>query len=106
MDIIVEIRRRHSVHQQSISAIARELGISRPTVRKHLKSDEEPKYKRQQPPSPKLGQYAESLTQWLTQEASLPRSRRRTAHRLYEGLQAIGYAGAYGNPPIFNHTQK
>ena len=47
------------------------------------------------PPSPKLGQFAESLTQWLTQEASLPRPRRRTAHRLYEGLQAIGYTGAY-----------
>jgi transposase len=101
MDIIVEIRRRHSVHQQSISAIARELGLSRPTVRKHLKSFAEPKYKRTQPPSPKLGQFAESLTQWLTEEASLPRSRRRTAHRLYEGLQAIGYTGAYDSVQRF-----
>ena len=101
MDIIVEIRRRHSVHQQSISAIARELGISRPTVRKHLKSLTEPKYQRQQPPSPKLGQFAESLTQWLTEEASLPSPRRRTAHRLYEGLQAIGYTGAYDSVQRF-----
>jgi transposase len=101
MDIIIEVRRRHSVHQQSISAIARELGISRPTVRKHLTTAAEPRYKRTQPPSPRLGQFAESLTQWLTQEASLPRSRRRTAQRLYEGLQVIGYTGAYDSVQRF-----
>ncbi len=49
MDIIYEIRRRHSVQKQSISAIAREMGLSRPTVRKHLNTVEEPKYGRVQP---------------------------------------------------------
>lgn len=34
MDIIYEIRRRHLVQKQSISAIAKEMGLSRPTVRK------------------------------------------------------------------------
>ena len=113
MDIIYEIRRRHAVQQQSISAIARDMGISRPTVRKHLKTVDEPKYQRAQPPSPMLGQFAESLTQWLTQEANLPRARRRTAHRLFEGLQAIGYAGAYDSVQRFvkhwkltNHSPK
>lgn len=43
MDIINEIRRRHRVQKQSISAIARDMGISRPTVHKHLKTLEEPK---------------------------------------------------------------
>ena len=101
MDIIYEIRRRHRVQKQSISAIARDMGVSRPTVRKHLKTVEEPKYQRTTSPSPKLGQFAEPLTEWLTQEASLPRARRRTARRLFEGLQAIGYEGAYDSVQRF-----
>ncbi len=44
MDIIYEIRRRHSVQKQTITAIARDMGISRPTVRKHLNTVEEPKW--------------------------------------------------------------
>lgn len=39
MDIIAEIRRRHFVSKESISSIARSLGLSRPTVRKHLKTE-------------------------------------------------------------------
>jgi hypothetical protein len=53
------------------------MGVSRPTVRKHLKTVEEPKYQRTTSPSPKLGQFSETLTEWLTLEASLPRARRR-----------------------------
>ena len=37
MDIIDEIRQRHSIQKQSVSAIAREMQISRPTVRKYWK---------------------------------------------------------------------
>ena len=57
MDIIYEIRRRYSVQKQTVSAIAREMGLSRPTVRKHLNTIEEPKYNRKQPASPMLGQF-------------------------------------------------
>jgi transposase len=96
MDIIYEIRRRHSVQKQTITAIAREMGISRPTVRKHLNTIEEPKYERVQPVFPKLGQFKEQITKSL-EEAKLPRPRRRTAHRLFESLQEIGYSGAYDN---------
>jgi transposase len=101
MDIIYEIRRRHSVQKQSISAIAREMGLSRPTVRKHLNTVEEPKYERVQPPSPKLGEFEVQLTQWLEDEAKLARPRRRTAHRLFEGLLEIGYCGAYDSVQRF-----
>jgi len=38
MDVIAEIRRRHLVSRESISAIARDLNLSRPTVRKHCRS--------------------------------------------------------------------
>ena len=57
MDIIYEIRRRHLVQKQTITAIARDMGLSRPTVRKHLKTVEEPKYARAQSASPKFGQF-------------------------------------------------
>ncbi len=99
MDIIYEIRRRHSVQKQTVSAIAREMGLSRPTVRKHLNTIDEPRYVRLQPVAPKLGQFEAQLTQWLEQEAKLPRPRRRSAHRLYEGLQELGYEGAYDSVP-------
>lgn len=101
MDIIYEIRRRHSVQKQTISAIARDMGISRPTVRKHLYTVEEPKYLRVQPSAPRLGQFEVQLTKWLEDEAKLARPRRRTAHRLFEGLQEIGYNGAYDSVQRF-----
>ena len=47
MDIIAEVRRRHFVSKESISSIALSLRISRPTVRKHLKTEIEPVYQRQ-----------------------------------------------------------
>ena len=101
MDIIYEIRRRHSIQKQTISAIARDMGLSRPTVRKHLNTVEEPKYERVQSSAPRLGRFEEQLTQWLEEEAKLARPRRRTAHRLFEGLQEIGYNGAYDSVQRF-----
>jgi hypothetical protein len=38
MDMIAEIRRRHWVSKESISSIARDLKLSRPTVRKHCRT--------------------------------------------------------------------
>jgi DNA-binding CsgD family transcriptional regulator len=48
MDLIAEIRHRYLVNNESISSIARDLQLSRPTVRKHLKTESEPVYERQQ----------------------------------------------------------
>lgn len=101
MDIIYEIRRRHSVQKQTISAIARDMGLSRPTVRKHLNTIEDPNYERAQSAAPRLGQFEEQLNLWLIDEAKLPRPRRRTARRLFEGLQVIGYHGAYDSVQRF-----
>jgi transposase len=101
MDIIYEVRRRHAVQLQSVSAIAREMGISRPTVRKHLNTTKEPQYLRTKTQAPQLGKFEQSLTDWLVQEATLPRARRRSAHRLFEGLQALGYSGAYDSVQRF-----
>ena len=101
MDLIYEIRRRHHVQKQTISEIAREMGLSRPTVRKHLKTVEEPQYKRNQPPAPKLADYQPLLERWLKEEETLPRPRRRTARRMYECLCEQGYQGAYDSVQRF-----
>ena len=95
MDIVAEVRRRHFVSKENISSIARSLGISRPTVRKHLKTEVEPVYQRQCQFAPKLGEFKALLTKWLEAELLLPKKQRRTAMRLFEGLVDEGYAGAY-----------
>lgn len=101
MDMVYEIRRRYLVQKQTITDIAKDMGLSRPTVRKHLLTVDEPKYKRVQPIAPKLGQFEAQLTQWLVEDAKLTRSRRRSGHRLFEGLQIIGYSGAYDSVQRF-----
>jgi transposase len=95
MDLIAEIRRRHLVSKESISSIARELNLSRPTVRKHCHSLREPLYRRHKQPTPMLGAFQATLEMWLRVDRELPKAQRRTARRLFEGLQVEGYRGAY-----------
>jgi transposase len=101
MEIIAEIRRRHLVSGESLSAIAADLKLSRTTVRKYLKTTEEPNYQRQHQPAPKLGAYKARLEQWLVYDATQPKKLRRTARRLYEGLCEEGYRGAYDSVQRF-----
>lgn len=89
------------VSKESISSITRSLKLSRTTVRKHLKTEAEPTYQRQIQLSPKFGKYKELLESWLKAEAQLPRNQRRTAKRLYDGLVAEGYTGAYDSVQRF-----
>ena len=96
LDMIAEIRRLHFVENGTVSALAKTFKLSRPTIRKHLKTVKEPVYPtRQHQPHPKLGAYLDLLQTWLKNDASLPGKRRRTAQRLYEGLQVEGYLGGY-----------
>ncbi|MCB6185164.1 hypothetical protein LIN78_16575 [Leeia sp. TBRC 13508] len=96
MDLIAEIRRRHLISGESNSSIATSLKLSRPTVRKHLRTTAAPSYHRQYQPSPKLtAPFQKLLTTWLSVEQTLPKSQRRTAQRLFEGLQIEGYLGSY-----------
>ena len=97
MDFIAEIRRRHFISGESISSIALSLKLSRTTVRKHLKTIEEPVYQRKTQRFPKLGGFEDQLKHWLETDIRLPKKQRRTAQRLFEGLQTEGYRGAYGS---------
>jgi len=101
METIGKLRRRHLVKGESISAIARDLNLSRNTVKKYLKAESEPVYRREHQPHPKLGLFQEKLETWLTQDGQRPKSQRRTARRLFEDLQREGYAGAYDSVQRF-----
>lgn len=101
MKLIADIRRRHLIGHESVSAIARDLKLSRSTIRKHLLSQTDPVYQRLIQPTPKLGEFREMLESWLEVERHLPRSLRRTARRLFEGLQIEGYKGAYDSVQRF-----
>ena len=80
---------------ESISAIAQSLNLSRPTVRKYLEVTQEPIYQRKTQPQPKLKDYLPLLTSWLEIDSKLPKTQRRSAQRMFEGLQVEGYRGAY-----------
>ena len=72
MEVIAEIRRRHLVSKEIISSIARDLKLSRQTVRKHLQTETEQVYSRQQQPAPKLGEFQATLEGRLQTERQLP----------------------------------
>ena len=57
MDLIAKIRFRRSVGKESISSIARDLNLSRPTVRKHCRTQTEPIYRGAKQPTPRLGAF-------------------------------------------------
>jgi transposase len=95
METIAKIRRRRLVKGESISSIARDLNLSRNTVSKYLETTEVVSYQRTQQPRPQLGEFQSLLEKWLETESHLPKFQRRTARRLFEGLQEKGYQGAY-----------
>jgi transposase len=95
VETIGKIRRRRLVDGESISGIARDLGLARNTVKKALRSGGEPfEYQRENQPQPKLGAFVARLDEWLEAEEKLPVRERRTAQRLYEALCLEGYTGA------------
>ena len=94
METIGKLRRRRWVKGEAISAIARDLKLSRNTVKKYLKAETEPYHRRHQP-CPKLGAFQSQLEDWLEQDNQRPQGQRRTAQRLFDDLQRAGYAGAY-----------
>jgi transposase-like protein len=95
VETIGKIRRRRLVQGESISAIARDLGLARNTVKKALRLESgEFEYRRRRQPRPKLGAFLGTLETWLEAEEKLPARERRTAQRIYEALCVEGYTGA------------
>jgi transposase len=96
VETIRKVRIAYHRDGKSIRKTAKDLRLSRNTVRKVVRSDQTAfEYRRSKQPFPKLGAYIEELEQRLEQDQQLPKKRRRTAQALFEELQNQGYSGSY-----------
>jgi transposase len=96
VETIGRIRREHLVLGKTIREIARDLKLSRNTVRKVLRSAATTfSYGRQVQPLPKLGRWTQDLDRLLARNAEAPARERLTLIRIFEELRALGYGGGY-----------
>ncbi len=96
MDTIARVRRAFHVQGWSMKKIARELHVSRNTVRKILRSDETDfSYERERQPLPKTGVWKAEIERLLATNEGRPSRERLTLIRIYEELRALGYDGSY-----------
>jgi transposase len=96
VDTIGRIRREHFLLGKTICWIARELRVSRNTVRKVLRSGETSfGYEREVQPRPKLGRWTRELEELLAGNAAKTVRERLTLIRIFEDLRERGYAGGY-----------
>jgi len=96
VETIGRIRREHFLKGKTIKEIARDLKVSRNTVRKVLRSGETSfEYERSVQPRPKLGRWAADLEDLLSSNAAKPAREQLTLIRMFEELRGRGYAGGY-----------
>ena len=96
VETIGRIRRERLVKGKSIKEIARDLGVSRNTVRKVLRSGETRfEYEREVQPRPKLGRWTDELEQLLADNETKAGREQLTLIRLFEELRGRGYDGGY-----------
>jgi transposase len=91
-------RVRRAFHAQgwSMKKIARELHVSRNTVRKILRSGETDfTYEREHQPLPKIGPWVEDVDRFLRSNEGKTSRERLTLIRIYEEVRALGYEGSY-----------
>ncbi len=96
METAGRIRRDHFVKGRSIKSIARDLKLSRNTVRRVLRSEQTSfPYEREKQPHPRLGRWKPELERMLAENGGKPVRERRTLIRLFEALRDLGYEGGY-----------
>lgn len=96
VETIAKIRRLYHVNGKGFKTIARELQLSKNTVKKIIRSDETVlQYQRQESEYRVLENYTESIIEKLKHDATEPRRRKRTAQKIYLELQTSGYSGGY-----------
>ena len=96
VETIGRIRRERFVKGKSIKEIARDLGVSRNTVRKVLRSGETRfEYEREVQPRPKLGRWTDELDKQLADNETKAAREQLTLIRLFEELRGRGYDGGY-----------
>ncbi len=96
MDTIARVRRVFHVQGWSVKKIARELNVSRNTVRKIVRSDvTEFTYKREHQPLPRIGAWRGDVERFLLANEGKAARERLTLIRIYEEARALGYDGSY-----------
>src|SRR3974377_613333 len=86
----------HFVKGKTIKEIARDLKVSRNTVRKVLRSGETSfEYERDVQPRPTLGRWTDELDALLAGNAVKPVREQLTLIRIFEELRERGYDGGY-----------
>ena len=94
METVARIRREHFIKGKTIKEIARDLKVSRNTVRKVLRSGETSfEYERDVQPRPKLGRWTKELDELVAGNAAKPAREQLTRIRLFEELRGRGYDG-------------
>jgi len=105
VETIRKIRCAYHRDKKSIQQIARELKLSRNTVKKVIRSDvTEFTYDRKAQPLPKLAPYQEVLSECLSTDATKPDREQRSSIVLFEELQRQGFEGGYDS--VRRYVQK
>jgi transposase len=96
VETIGRIRREHLLKGKTIKEIARDLKVSRNTVRRILRSGATSfEYEREVQPRPKLGRWTAELVELLTSNAAKAAREQLTLIRVFEELRGRGYDGGY-----------
>jgi len=96
VETIRKIRLAYHRESKPIRQIARDMNLSRNTVRTIIRSDvTELHYERKSQPYPKLETYKEQLNAALKDDQGKPPKHRRSAQLLFEMLQREGFTGGY-----------
>jgi transposase len=96
VETVGRIRREYFTKGKTIREIARDLKVSRNTVRKVLRSGETSfTYERDVQPRPKLGSWTKDLDELLAANVGKPSREQLTLIRMFEDLRGRGYEGGY-----------
>lgn len=107
VETIGRIRRERFVQGKSIKEIARDLKLSRNTVRKVLRSGEtRMTYQRETQPRPKLGPWWEELDRLLAENDAKTARERLTRTRVFEQPRDLGYGGGYDAVRRYAHRRR
>jgi len=95
METMAKIRRLYHVEEKGFKTIARELGLSKNTIKKVIREDKTvSQYEREAPCYRVLGNYTEVIKKKLEEDRQEPKRRRRTIKKIHSELLEAGYEGS------------